>query len=149
ETRPLYQGRKTAKELYQGGVPVKFYVDSAMYKAMSDEGVGLALVGIDALLVDGSVINKVGTGLLALSAEAQEVPFYALGLGLKLDKQSLFAQGVPIEERDPREIWDYPVDVEDPAFETVPSKRIRGIVTELGILPPPIAYLKIETAYDL
>lgn len=149
ETRPLYQGRVTAKELYKGGVPVSFYVDSALYKAMREEGVGLCMAGIDAIFADGSVVNKIGTGLLALAAGAREVPFYACGLALKLDKQSLMAQEVPIEERDPREIWSYPVDVKTPAFETVPANRVKGIVTELGVLPPATAYVEIEKKYGV
>lgn len=149
ETRPLYQGRITAEELYKGGVPVKFYVDSAMYKAMEIEKVNMCLAGIDAIFVDGSVANKIGTGLLALAAEVREVPFYATGLALKLDKDSMMAKGVPIEHRDPREIWSYPIDVQDPAFETIPAKRIKGIVTELGVLPPATAYMEIEKRYQI
>lgn len=142
ETRPLYQGRKTARKLYEAGVPVKMYVDSAIHYAMKKEDVDLALVGADAIFVDGSVANKIGTGLLALAAESLDIPFYAAGLSLKLDKGSLWAKSVTMEERDPREIWDYPVNIGNPAFETVPSKRIKGIITELGVLPPATAYLE-------
>ncbi len=149
ETRPLYQGRITAEELYKGGVPVKFYADSAMYLAMEREKVDMCLVGLDAIFVDGSIVNKVGTGLLALAAEARELPFYACGLALKLDRGSLMAKSVSIEQRDPRELWSYPVAVENPAFEVVPAKRIKGITTELGVLPPAMAYMEITKNYDL
>jgi ribose 1,5-bisphosphate isomerase len=149
ETRPLYQGRKTAEELYKGGVPVVMYADSAMYTAMKKEDVDLALVGVDAIFMDGSIANKIGTGLLALAAEALEVPFYPAGLALKLDRGSLMANSVKIEERDPREIWSYPINIRNPAFEIVPAKRIKGIITELGILPPATAHIQIETAYQI
>ncbi|MBR9681384.1 MAG: hypothetical protein GOV00_01140 [Candidatus Altiarchaeota archaeon] len=143
ETRPRYQGRKTAKALYKGGINVKHYVDSAIMKAMKDERVDLCLIGLDAILMDGRVVNKIGSGLLAMAAEDKSVPFYACGHSLKLDKESLFAKNVAIEERDPREVWDYPIEVKNPAFESVPAKRLRGIITELGILPPAIAGFEI------
>ncbi len=144
ETRPRYQGHRTARELHGAGVPVKMYVDSAMYHAMKREEVDLVLVGVDAIFVDGSIANKIGTGLLALAAEALEVPLYAAGLSLKLDRGSLWARKVEIEERDPKEVWDYPVEIGNPAFEVVPAQRIKGIVTELGVLPPATAYLQIR-----
>ncbi len=149
ETRPRFQGRITAEELYKARVPVKMYVDSAMYSAMSKEKVNIALVGIDAIFVDGSIANKIGTGLFSLAAEALEIPFYASGLALKLDTGSLMAQSVKIEERDPREVWSYPINIGNPAFEIVPSKRIKGIITELGVLPPTTAHIQIEKAYKI
>ncbi|MBR9680283.1 MAG: hypothetical protein GOU98_00475 [Candidatus Altiarchaeota archaeon] len=149
ETRPRYQGQKTAKELKKLKIPVKFYVDSGMYVAMKKENVDLCLVGIDALFANGSIANKIGTGLLALVAESLEVPLYACGLGLKFDKGSLMAQSVEIEKRDPKEIWNYSVEVINPAFEIVPNSRIQGIVTEIGLLPPATAYLEIERVYNL
>lgn len=149
ETRPRFQGQKTAKDIKRLKIPLKFYVDSAMYVAMKREDVDLCIVGIDALFADGSVANKIGTGLLGLVAESLEVPLYTCGLGLKLDKGSLMAQSVEIEERNPKEIWDYPIDISNPAFEIVPTSRIKGIITELGVLPPATAYLEIEKAYHL
>ncbi len=143
ETRPLYQGRKTAEELYKGGMHVAHYVDSAMMKAMKDDRVDLCLIGLDAIFMDGSVANKIGSGLLALAADSMNIPLYACGHSLKLDRNSLFAKSVEIEQRDPREIWDYPVDVRNPAFELVPAKHIKGIVTDLGILPPAVAGFEI------
>ena len=149
ETRPLYQGRRTAKELHEAGIPVTLYVDSGMYLAMKKEDVDIVLVGIDAVFTDGSIANKIGTGILALAAESLEIPVYGAGLAMKLDMGSLMAEGVTIEKRDSKEIWTYPVGVENPAFEVVPGKRIAGIITELGVLPPATAYMEIERHYDL
>lgn len=149
ETRPLYQGRKTAKELHEAGIPVKMYVDSGIYLAMKKEDVDMALIGMDALFTDGSIANKIGSGMLALAAESLEVPLYCSGLALKLDMGSLMAESVKIEQRDPKEIWAYPVDVVNPAFEIIPSRRVKGIITELGVLPPATAYMEIEKHYGL
>jgi len=143
ETRPRYQGRKTAEELYKGGVPVEHYVDSAMMKAMKDNQIDLCLIGLDAIFMDGSIMNKIGSGLLAIAAESMSIPLYACGLSLKFDKDSLFAKNVEIEERDPREVWDYPVQTHNPAFELVPAKRLTGIVTEAGVFPPAVAGYEI------
>ena len=38
ETRPLFQGRKTAKELSKAGIKVTMFVDSALEDALSGEG---------------------------------------------------------------------------------------------------------------
>jgi len=147
ETRPRYQGRKTAWELYTKNVPVVMYVDSAMLLAMKKEKVDMVVTGFDAIFSDGSIANKIGTGLLALAAERTGIPFYAAGLGLKLDYSSRFAQSVEIEERDPREVWEYPIEIRNPAFEVVPKERIRGIITELGVLAPETAIIEIMRRY--
>ena len=120
------------------------YVDSGMYYAMKKEEVDLVLVGIDAIFSDGSIANKIGTGLLALSAKTLEVPFYATGLSLKFDRSSRWAKGVEIEQRNPKEVWEYPIEIGNPAFEIVPAKRIKGIITEKGILPPNAVFSEME-----
>ncbi|MDZ4226588.1 MAG: hypothetical protein U1B79_00575, partial [Candidatus Pacearchaeota archaeon] len=66
ETRPLYQGRKTAKELRKAGIKVTLLVDSSLGIALSQKQgfkkVSRVLLGADALLKDG-IINKVGSEL--------------------------------------------------------------------------------------
>src|SRR3989304_9383461 len=68
ETRPLYQGRKTAKELSKAKIKVTMFVDSALENALSGEGklkkVNKVFLGADALLKEG-IINKIGSELVA------------------------------------------------------------------------------------
>ena len=70
ETRPLYQGRKTARELKKSGIKVTTFVDSAAAIALEKQNKkdkvysDLVFFGADAILKSG-VINKVGSGMFA------------------------------------------------------------------------------------
>lgn len=129
ETRPLYQGRLTAKELSDAGIKVTNFVDSAANIAIKQ--VNLVLLGADALL-DKEVINKVGSGMISQLAFDNKVPFYIVA-----DSWKYSHKDVKIEQRDFKEVWDpkkNPIHIKNPAFEPIPAKFIKGIVSELGIL---------------
>src|SRR3989338_10247674 len=72
ETRPLFQGRKTAQELKKHGIKVTMFVDSAFGVAlMKEQGTkktNKIFIGADALLKKG-VINKIGSGVIAKIAK--------------------------------------------------------------------------------
>lgn len=126
ETRPLYQGRKTAKELGKAGIKVINFVDSAAAIAM--EKVDLVLFGADALLKD-AVINKVGSGMFAQVAYSKKIPVYIVA-----DSWKYSAKGVKLEQRDFQEVWGTKkIHVKNPAFESINPGYIKGIVTELGV----------------
>ena len=135
ETRPLYQGRKTAKELRKAGIKVTLIVDSSLGIALSQKQgfkkVNRVLLGADALLKDG-IINKVGSELVARIAKEEKTPFYIVADSWKFTKKKL-----PIEQRNLNEIWDKAprnIKIRNPAFEFVHKKYIKGIVTELGLI---------------
>ena len=73
ETRPAFQGRITARELVDLGIQTMFIVDSAARSYMGD--VDLVLAGSDAITSEGNVINKVGTGSIAVLANGLENRF--------------------------------------------------------------------------
>jgi len=76
-TRPLYQGRKTSKELRRAGIKVTMFVDSAALIAMEDsrgKKANLIFLGADAITKKG-VINKVGSGMYAELAKLHKIPF--------------------------------------------------------------------------
>lgn len=135
ETRPLFQGRKTAKELKRAGIKVTMFVDSALNIALSGEQenrkVNIVFLGADALLKNGA-INKVGSELVARIAREEKIPFYIVADSWKFSKEK-----VPIEQRKLNEVWDKApekIKIKNPAFEFVDKKYISGIVTELGIM---------------
>ncbi len=138
ETRPLYQGRKTAEELSNAGIKVTNIVDSAAGDALTKGGkikkADLMIIGCDAILSDGSIINKIGSGMFAELAYMHKIPVYAAGNSWK------FSSGnVKIEERNFREIWKNAskrIKIKNPAFEKIDKKYITGIISELGILTP-------------
>ena len=127
ETRPLYQGRKTARELGNAGVKVETFVDSAMVQAV--EKADVILFGADALLRKG-VVNKIGSRALAELAAAHKKPVYVVA-----DSWKFAPRGVRLEERDFHEVWKKApknVIVRNPAFGFIPKKLVKGVISELG-----------------
>ena len=140
ETRPLYQGKLTAKDLLAAGIPVIYVVDSAAYLFMQDAD--MYLTGADAITSDGYVVNKVGTALMAAAADRFNVPYYVAASTLKYDPVT--AAGFPeiIEERDPAEVIDPKelpgAEIRNPAFDVTPPDLVDGIISEIGIYSPQI-----------
>lgn len=135
ETRPLFQGRKTAKELRKEGIKVTMFVDSALGVALSKEQgtkkVDKVFLGADALLRKG-IVNKIGSEVIARIAKQEKIPVYIIADSWKFTKSK-----VPIEQRKLNEIWGRApknIKIKNPAFEFVDKKYIKGIVTELGLM---------------
>jgi translation initiation factor 2B subunit (eIF-2B alpha/beta/delta family) len=127
ETRPLFQGRLTAKELSRAGIKVTNFVDSGANIALKQ--VDLVLLGADALLKD-KVINKIGSGMISQLAFDNKVPVYIVADSWKYSNKN-----VKIEERNFREVWGTKsVHIKNPAFEPIPIKFVKGIITELGLM---------------
>jgi len=135
ETRPLFQGRKTARELEKAGIKVTMFVDSAidiaLEKKQGTKKADIILLGADAILKEG-VINKVGSGIIAELAKLNKIPLYIVA-----DSWKYSSHHIKIEERDFHEVWQRVprhIKIRNPAFEKIPGKYISGIVSELGIL---------------
>mgnify|MGYP000064118117 CR=1 FL=1 len=134
ETRPLYQGRKTAKKLRKAGIKVTMFVDSAvgvaLDKSQGTKQVNKVFLGSDALL-DKGIVNKIGSETIARIAEDENIPVYIVADSWKYSKKP-----VPMEQRELNEVWDNApknIKVKNPAFEFVPKKYIQGIISELGL----------------
>jgi ribose 1,5-bisphosphate isomerase len=140
ETMPLRQGMKTAKELLEAKIEVTFIVDSAVASVMKK--VTKVLMGCDAILADGSVVNKIGSYSIALIASRFETPVFVAGETLKFDPQTI--QGVPeqIEQRKPDEIVDPSqlrgATILNPAFDITPAELVTAMITEKGIMRPEL-----------
>ncbi len=137
ETRPLMQGRITAKEMKEAGIKVTMFVDSASAIAIEKENkrdkiyVNKIFIGADALLNKG-IVNKVGSGLIAEIAHAHKIPLYIIA-----DSWKYTTKSIPIENRKLNEVWDKApkkIKIQNPAFEFVPKKNITRIISELGTL---------------
>jgi translation initiation factor 2B subunit (eIF-2B alpha/beta/delta family) len=140
ETRPLYQGRKTAKDFLDAGMKITMVVDSsAPFILDRNDPFGLdidaVVIGCDALKLDGSVINKIGSYSICSAACSNKIPVYIAGNLLKSDVHD----DIHIETRKGEELWpDKPEGLEiiNFAFDQVPPKFITGIITEFGIIKP-------------
>jgi len=136
ETQPRLQGRKTVRKLLDAGIEVIHVVDSAMRWIVNHYEVDLIIIGADSITSEGTIINKIGSRLLALVAHEEHVPFYVASPLLKYNPQTSFGILEKIEMRDPKEVWeDAPegLTILNPAFETVSRRYIDGLITEAGI----------------
>ncbi|MFW9772556.1 MAG: translation initiation factor eIF-2B [Promethearchaeota archaeon] len=136
ETQPRLQGRKTAKELLDAGIEVIHVIDSAMRWAVNHFEVDLILIGADSITSEGTVLNKIGSRLLALVAHEEHVPFYVASPLLKYNPRTSFGILEKIEMRDSKEIWENApkgLKILNPAFETVSRRYIDGLLTEAGL----------------
>ena len=141
ETRPLYQGRRTAAELVAAGIPVLHYVDSAARLAMKDAH--LCLFGSDAITYD-AVYNKVGSGMFAELLHTRKIPLYVCTNSWKFDPHITKRHKEVVEERASYEVWkDAPrgVHIKDPAFEPIILPHVTAIISEFGVMTP-LTFLK-------
>ncbi|HVS36585.1 MAG TPA: S-methyl-5-thioribose-1-phosphate isomerase [Gemmataceae bacterium] len=145
ETRPLLQGaRLTAWELQQAGIDVTLICDSMAAQVMKEGRVQLVIVGADCISANGDTANKIGTYGVAVLAKAHGVPFYVAAPSSTFDLKLANGDGIPIEQRDPREVTHGfgrqtapdGVAVYNPAFDVTPAGLIWGIVTEKGVIQP-------------
>jgi ribose 1,5-bisphosphate isomerase len=153
ETRPRYQGRKTARELVEAGIPTTQVVDSAMRWIARKESIDMIVIGLDAVTSQGTILNKIGSRLLALAAKESDIPVYVAGSLLKFDSDTIFGSRTVVEMRDDEEIikdWDNSpsgLKVLNPAFESVSRDLIDALITEEGVFPPSVVYEIVRTTY--
>ena len=149
EVRPRNQGHITAKTLSDAGIRTNFIVDSAARHFMKD--IDLCITGADAVTVNGSVVNKIGTSQMALAAHEARVSFLVAAETYKFAPRTIVGERILIEERPPDEVL--PVNllnqmknviVRNPTFDITPADYIDLIITEAGIIPPEMAYTIIK-----
>ncbi len=147
ETRPRLQGaRLTAWELVREGIPMTLIADNAAGHLMRTGRIDLVLVGADRIAANGDVANKIGTYKLAVVARENGIPFYVAAPTSTIDLSVPTGDDIPIEERDAREVTHIGgvriapqgVEVYNPAFDVTPHRYVTGIITEKGVLYPPL-----------
>ncbi len=147
ETRPRNQGALTAWELSKAGVPYTVVADNACGHLLQRGLADVVLVGADRVTSGGDVANKIGTYLKALSARAHDVPFYVAAPASTIDFRLRDGAGVPIEERDAREVTElggvrlFPAGTpaRNWAFDVTPAALVTGLVTERGVCAASVA----------
>ena len=148
ETRPLLQGsRLTAWELRQHGLDVTLICDSMAAQVMKEDRVQAVVVGADRIAANGDTANKIGTYGVALLARAHNIPFYVAAPSSTFDLSLADGSGIPIEQRDGREVTHGfgrqtapdGVRVYNPAFDVTPHELIAALITERGLIQPVTA----------
>lgn len=149
ESRPRWQGHITIKQLDETGIKTSLIVDSAVGYFMKE--VDLVLMGADAVTVNGSIINKIGTSQVALAAHEARKNVIIAAETYKFSPKSLLGELIEIEERSSSEVIADEklrefsnVSVKNPAFDVTPRGYIDLICTEVGIVPPEMAYVIIK-----
>jgi methylthioribose-1-phosphate isomerase len=128
--------------MQQENIPVKLAVDSAAGHLMQKGMVNKVVVGADRV-AKGGVANKIGSLMVALAAKRFNIPFYVAAPKSTFDSENSIYD-VEIEEREADEVIYFGssrvapegTEVENPAFDIIPSDLITGIITEEGIIKP-------------
>lgn len=134
ESRPGGEGLALARSLAGAGWHVTIIADAACGYFMPDAGV--VILGADSVRADGSLINKIGSYLVALAAREAHVPVCVLCETIKIA-----APGLPLvfEEMDPSELLPAVVAVphvtaRNVYFDRTPADLITAVITERGVL---------------
>jgi len=124
ESRPANEGKLMAKELLKCGIKVDMITDAmaGIFVPKADA----VLVGADAVLNNGNVINKTGSVALALLCIHYRIPFYVLAAKSKFVNKKRYK----ISEERSDNIWKYV----HPNLKTIniPFEEIdKGLITEI------------------
>lgn len=133
ETRPLYQGRITAKELAKAKIPVTLFVDSGARIALKKADI--AFYGCDAI-TPTKIYNKIGSELFALIMKKYDVPLYVATDSWKFDPATIYGIEEKIEKRHVQEVWPKPpkgIKISNMAFEKINPGLVTAIISELGV----------------
>lgn len=150
ETRPRLQGsRLTAWELQQYGIPFEIICDNAAGFFLEKGQVQKVFFGADRVAKNGDVANKIGSYMLALAANANQVPVYSVFPVTTLDLNMPDGKSIPIEMRSSQEVLDIQIHGEkavpdgasarNPAFDITPGHLITAYITELGVIAHPFS----------
>ncbi|WP_205254343.1 NUDIX domain-containing protein [Halorubellus sp. JP-L1] len=133
ESRPEREGVGVAEALLEEG-PVTLLTDAAVGHVLATEDVDCVLVGADAVLPDGHVMNKTGTRLAALAAAHEGVPVFVACATDKVRADDV----VNLESGRRSAVYDgdAALSVTNPTFDVTPPHLVDAIVTERGDVDP-------------
>src|SRR5713101_447274 len=146
ETRPFLQGsRLTAWELAQDNIPVTVITDNMAGHVMKQGKVDCVVVGADRIAANGDTANKIGTYMVAVLAKQHNIPFYVAAPISTIDLSTTTGEGIPIEQREAREVTHVRdqqlapdgVTVHNFAFDVTPNELIAAIITDRGVARSP------------
>ena len=136
ESRPLLEGIRVA-EILSSYFNTHLIIDAAMGKFIDD--IDLVLIGVDSILANGSIINKIGTLPLSILASEKNVDVFAVGDLFKYNLKSHYGKEVIIEEKPTKELYSEEsqkelLKIHNYYFDITPAKYIDGIISDLGVL---------------
>lgn len=126
ESRPKFEGKLMAQALAKAGIKTELITDAMMGIYISK--VDAAIIGADAIMKNGNVVNKVGSKSLALLCKEYSKEFYVVATKSKLSSSDKFK---PLQE-DPKEVFNRRMknlSVSNIYFEEIERKFITNIFT--------------------
>jgi ribose 1,5-bisphosphate isomerase len=132
ESRPLCEGTRTADECAKLGIETTLITDAQMGIFIKD--CSNVLVGADAVLSSGDVVNKAGTSIAAAIASAYRIPFYVIATTWKIYPE----ETIVLEKKSSAEILtgSYQFAIRNIYFDITPASNIASIIAEKGSLSP-------------
>ncbi|AFN76001.1 Translation initiation factor subunit 2B [Melioribacter roseus P3M-2] len=126
ESRPQFEGRVLARRLHKTGINVKLITEAMIYNETSKYEAGI--IGADAVLKSGNVVNKTGSGVLALACKHRKIPLYVVCDRKKFSGKNKFENKI----MPPEEIWKTRsgIKIENYYFEEIDKNLITEIFTD-------------------
>lgn len=139
ESEPDKSGFKMRDELEALGIPAVCILDASVAYIM--EKVTLVLMGAEAVVESGGIINKIGTFNIAIAAHEMNKPFYVASESFK------FVRYYPLNNRDLPDHFKYKastiarsnekeLETEHPLVDYTPPAYITLLFTDIGTLTP-------------
>ncbi len=100
ETRPSFQGHRTAAALAAYGIDTTLICDSACRVTMGDAD--KAIVGCDAISGNGALVSRIGVSQVAVLAQEARVNFIAAAESYKVDFGTLTGKLIDVEQKNPQ-----------------------------------------------
>ena len=144
ESRPLFEGRQSARALRKMGHRPILVSDASIGAFMTF--IDSAFVGADAILSDGTLINKIGSYPLAAACAIAKKKFYAVTSVLKYDPEKS-ANTFINKEESAHEIFANPeLEVRNFYFDKVDGGLVTALITEIGMVSPVSEIGKLNAA---
>jgi len=131
ESRPAREGIGVAERLADD-YRVTLHTDAAVAHVLATHEVDAVVVGADAVLADGAVVNKTGTRGAALAADREGIPLQVVCASDKIAP----GEEPHLEAGPPGAVYDgdAEVDVLNPTFDVTPPDLVTAVRTERGTL---------------
>ena len=115
----------------QDGIDTTVITDNMAGAMMRRGDVDLVVVGADRIAANGDVANKIGTYGVAVLAKEHGIPFYVAAPISTIDLDTPDGSGIPIEERNerevthvgPRRLTPAGARIRNPAFDVTPHRN--------------------------
>ncbi|GMH39804.1 hypothetical protein BSKO_07702 [Bryopsis sp. KO-2023] len=149
ESRPKLVGRKVVSQLVGVGIPCSYIYMNAISFMMPE--VNTVFMGASAVLMNGTVVSRVGSAGVAMMAHANHVPVVICAETCKFHEQVQLNSFTQNELGDPYELqnveghpelkdlagWEQnrKLDPLNLKYDVMPAKYVAMIATELGIMP--------------